>query len=183
MKELRALPIRTERLTLRPYAEEDAPFMFANWATDPEVTRFLTWQVHRREEDSLAYIRHCLSAGECAWCIVPDAEGEPEGAISVVDVDPENDACELGWCLSRHCWGKGYMPEAVRAIVAFLFDVVSANRVAADHDLENQKSGRVMQKAGMTFEGVRRQGFRGMRGIQDMACYSILASDPRAADS
>ena len=175
MKELRALPIRTERLTLRPYAEEDAPFMFANWATDPEVTRFLTWQVHRREEDSLAYIRHCLSAGECAWCIVPDAEGEPEGAISVVDVDPENDACELGWCLSRHCWGKGYMPEAARAVIRTLFCDFDVRRITARHDLENTRSRRVMEKAGMRLCGS--EPFRNNLGLRECAIREILREE------
>ena len=179
--------LETGRLILRRYTVDDAPAMFERWCHDPEVSRFLTWPPHASVDVTRALLTEWVAdydRPDCYnWVLELKDGGGIIGNCSVVRIDESIDELELGYCMGRAWWGKGYMPEAVRAIVAFLFDVVSANRVAAEHDLENQKSGRVMQKAGMTFEGVRRQGFRGMRGIQDMACYSILASDPRGADS
>lgn len=49
--------------------------------------------------------------------------------------------------IGRSFWGKGYMTEAVKAVMAFLFEEVGANRVCAKHDTNNPNSGKVMEKA------------------------------------
>ena len=69
------------------------------------------------------------------------------------------------------------MPEALRAVIAYLFEEAGLNRVAACHDVNNPKSGRVMQKAGMTREGVLRAAGRNNQGICDEVWYSILKSE------
>ena len=58
--------------------------------------------------------------------------------------------------MSRTYWGKGLMPEALAAVMSYLFDVAGVNRVAGCHDVNNPRSGRVMDKAGMQQEGVLR---------------------------
>ena len=69
------------------------------------------------------------------------------------------------------------MPEALRAVLDYLFDTAGAERIMAGHDTENPASGRVMEKAGMRPEGVRRHGGRNNRGICDVACYALLRED------
>ena len=59
----------------------------------------------------------------------------------------------------------------------YMFDEAEVNRLAAYHDVNNPNSGRVMQKAGMQYEGTHRQAGRNNQGICDMACYAILRSD------
>ena len=66
------------------------------------------------------------------------------------------------------------MAEALTAVVGYLMGQVGMNQVSARHDVSNPNSGRVMQKAGMKFEGVLRQSARNNQGIVDMAHYSIL---------
>ena len=103
--------------------------------------------------------------------------GEVVGAISVVEWQPDADAPELGWCLGRRWWGRGLMPEAGRAVVRFLFEEVGVKRITARYDIENPKSGRVMEKLGMSYEGTLRQHGKNNRGIVDEVCYGILRSE------
>ena len=72
----------------------------------------------------------------------------------------------------EHLWS-----QALRALVDFFFDEVGCNRICADHDIENPASGRVMEKAGMRFEGTARQGGHTNRGIVDICHWAILRSD------
>ncbi len=173
--------LETARLILRRYTVGDAPAMYRNWCSDPEVTRFLTWPVHGSADVTRglleAWVKEYDRPDYYNWVLELKDTGEIVGSCSVVRIDESIDELELGYCMGRAWWGRGYMPEAAGAIVDYLFDEVGANRIAADHDVENPKSGRVMRKIGMSFEGVRRQGFRNNRGICDVACYSIIASD------
>ena len=83
--------------------------------------------------------------------------------------------------MSRTHWGKGYMSEAVAAMIEHLFGTVGLNRITACHDPDNIASGRVMQKCGMVFEGVQRQArYCVRRGFYDLVCYAILKTDYRS---
>ena len=83
----------------------------------------------------------------------------------------------MGYCMSRAFWGRGIMPEALKAVMAYLFDEVGLNRIAACHDANNPKSGRVMEKAGMKREGVLRQAGKNNMGICDEVWYAAIKSD------
>lgn len=173
--------LETERLILRRYTLDDVAPMFRNWASDPEVTRYLTWPVHSSEDVTRRVITDWLPRYEQPdtyhWALVPKTVGEPVGDISVVRIDEKIAEAELGWCMGRAWWGQGLMPEAARAVLRCLFEEAGFNRVCAKHDTENLKSGRVMQKIGMTFEGITRQSGRNNRGIVDEARYAILRCD------
>ena len=69
------------------------------------------------------------------------------------------------------------MPEALEAVIGYLFEKTDLNRVAAIHDRNNPKSGRVMAKAGMKLEGVLRAAAVNNQGIGDKVCYSILKKE------
>lgn len=173
--------LETERLVLRRFTMDDVQATYANWCSDPEVARYTTWQAHADAGVTRGLLEDWTSRYDRPdyynWVLELKDTGEIIGNCAVVRINDEIDEVELGWCMSRAQWGKGYMPEAARAILRYLFDVVGANRVCAKHDVENPKSGRVMQKIGMRFEGVRRQGYLGTRGYRDAACYAILKSD------
>ena len=173
--------LETERLNLRRYTVDDAPAMFKNWASDPEVTRYLTWPTHPTVDVTRAVLEdwaaRCDQPDNYHWGLELKETGELIGDIAVVHIREDVREAELGWCMGRAWWGKGYMPEAARAVLRYLFDEAGFNRVFARHDVENPKSGRVMQKLGMTFEGVARQAGRNNRGVIDEARYAILRSD------
>lgn len=175
------VPLETERLILRRFTENDAPAVFANWASDDEVTKYLTWPTHPCVEASLGYMRYCVQAYQKVttyqWGIELKDTHELIGNISVVQLDETVDGAELGWVIGRRYWGQGYMPEAAQKVVDFLFDEVGANRIAARHDPNNPNSGRVMLKIGMKYEGTLRQSDRNNQGIVDCCCYAILRAE------
>ncbi len=171
--------INTERLTLRRFAFGDAEAMFKNWANDPEVTRFLTWDSHGDIGVSKRVVEQWVSEYENKniynWAIELKELGEPVGGISVVNLDDANESCEIGYCISQAYWRKGIAPEALKAVIDFLFSEVGMNRIAARHDTKNPASGRVMQKCSMLYEGTHRQEkLRDGKTFYDVAVYAIL---------
>ena len=185
MKHQGTVRLETDRLILRRFKEDDASSMYHNWANDDEVTRFLTWQTYSGIDNAHDFIRFLLDGyGKddfYQWAIELKETEELIGSISVVRLDDSVDAAELGYCIGRRFWGHGYMTEAVRRVISFLFEEVGANRISARHDTNNPNSGKVMIKAGMSFEGTLRQCDRNNQGIVDCACYSILRSEYRKA--
>ena len=173
--------IETHRLILRQYRMEDAEDMFSNWASDPEVTRFLTWPAHTGVDITRMlltdWISHYGDGGYFNWVIEWKETGSVIGNISVVRLAEETEEAEIGYCMSRAWWGRGIMPEALRAVMDYLFDTVEVSRITARHDMNNPKSGRVMEKAGMRLEGILRSGGKNNQGICDIACYALLRTD------
>ena len=181
MKHLGTKRLETSRLILRPFLMEDAQPMYDNWAKQPEVTRFLTWPTYTRVEDAYGILKLWTDSYSRPdfhqWAIELKSLAQPIGSISVVRYDDAVASAELGYCIGRDFWGQGIMPEALEAVLAFLFEEVGMNRIAARHALENPNSGKVMTKCGMSNEGTLRQADRSNYGISDICCYSILKKE------
>lgn len=175
--------IETERCILRPFTMEDAPDMFSGWANDPEVTKFLTWPAHNDVSITEGIISSWIAeyANESCynWAIVLKESGRAVGNISVVRVNEATEALSIGYCLSRSLWGKGLMTECLSAVIDYLFENTSVNRIDSTHDVDNIGSGRVMQKAGMQKEGLLRAWARDNQGLRDSVMYSIIRSEWR----
>ena len=174
--------IETDRLILRQFTMEDAPAMFRNWANDDEVTKHLTWPTHSDVEVTKMVLSdwtsHYAKPDFYNWAIVlKENGGEPIGNISVVRINHSTECAAMGYCMSRAHWRKGVMPEALKAVVDFLFDEVGFNRIEAEHDVNNPASGRVMEKAGLRYEGTLRQSGRNNQGIVELVWRAILRSD------
>ena len=174
-------PIETERLILRRAVLEDAGAMFRNWASDPQVTKYLTWPPHASVEVTQKRLEFWLEEYEKAdhyqWMIELKELGEPIGSISVVRHNDQIEEAEIGYCLGCRWWHQGIMTEALTAVIGYLFSEVGMNRVAARHDPNNPHSGGVMRKCGMQYEGTMRSADRNNQGICDLAQYSILRSE------
>lgn len=156
--------LETRRLILRPFVPEDEAPMYRNWASDPLVTRYLTWPAHQSPAVTRMVIEKWIESyaqpSYYQWAIELKAIGEPIGSISGVKIDEATRTVEVGYCIGRPWWGHGLVAEAVRALMAFFFEEVGMDRVVACHHPDNPNSGRVMQKCGMTFEGARpREGY------------------------
>lgn len=93
----------------------------------------------------------------------------------------EHASAELGYVLSRSYWGRGLMPEAVRAMIRFGFQRMDLNRIEARCIAKNTASARVMEKAGMTREGTLRESELIKGAFRDMKRYSILRREFEAA--
>ena len=161
MKNIGTQRIETERLILRKIAASDAEDMFNNWASDSEVTKYVTWRPHKTIEDTKGVIDFWLididDADVYRWCIVWKENSQVIGTIDVVNLNEKLETAEIGYCLSRKYWGQGVMTEALKVVIDYLFSKAGLNRIVARHNVNNPASGRVMQKSGMIFEGVQCQ--------------------------
>ena len=181
MKHIGTTKLETERLILRRFTIEDAESMFNNWASDEEVTKFLTWPTHKSIEESKWFINFCLenylNLSFYNWVIELKKTHELIGNISIVEVLEDTNSMELGWVIGKKYWGNGYAPEAGNKIIDVMFNEVGAECIFALHDVNNPKSGRAIQKLGMKYEGIIRQCNKNNQGIVDCARYSILKSE------
>lgn len=171
------VPIHTRRLLLRPFMPGDEGAIFGNWANDPEVCRHLAWLPHENiqytREMLDSWLRRYGSDSYYHWGI--SLEGQLIGAISIVRWHEQNEEAELGYCLGRAYWSQGIMTEALQAVMRFLFETVGFHRIVLKHAAENPASGRVMQKAGLTYEGLHIQAHKRPDGsFSDMAQYAAI---------
>lgn len=173
--------IETNRLVLRPFRLEDAEAMYHNWAKDPEVTKFLSWPSYSSVDTAHIVLADWTQQYQkpqfYQWAIVWKVLGQPIGSISVVNLDERVETAEIGYCIGKNWWGQGIMPEALEAVMAYLFDEVGLLRIEAGHDPENPASGAVLRKCAMKYEGTLRRRIRSNRGITDVAWYSLLKEE------
>jgi [ribosomal protein S5]-alanine N-acetyltransferase len=178
---LKDLPtLETDRLILRKMTPDDAEAVFA-YASDPEVSRYVLWETHRSIEDSRTFLDLATSkyesGGEPDWGIVYKGDHHFVGTCGIVSWEPYHARAELGYALSRDYWGRGLMAEAVRAMISFGFKKMNLNRIEARCIAENIASARVMEKAGMLYEGTLRQRELIKGEHRDMKVYSILRDE------
>ncbi len=182
-KVFRNLPeITTPRLLLRKFRRGDAAAVFA-YASDPEVARYTIWEHHRSIKTTRKFVELVLKAyrqGQPApWAIVLQREDKLIGAIGLRNWVLEHSRAEVGYVLARQYWGKGYVSEALNAVLAFGFSRMALNRIEAKCVPENLGSIRVLEKAGMRCEGLLRD-YEFVKGAyQDLNLYSILRRDYR----
>jgi ribosomal-protein-alanine N-acetyltransferase len=150
--------LETDRLVLRPPTLADGESVFITYAQDPEVTRYLTWQPHPSITQTLEFLAGCMEAwrGDCRFPYIITLKGA-DSAIGMIEVRLDGFKAEVGYGMGRAHWGKGYMTEAVRALIAWALGQTEIYRVWAICDVDNIASRRVMEKAGMQQEGILRR--------------------------
>ena len=174
------ITIETPRL-LRRFCADDAPAMYENWANDPQVTKYLTWKPHKDASETKTLLEGWAASYEdpayYMWAIVLKEIDQPIGSISVVGMHEIIDQVEIGYCIGRRWWNRGITSEAFSAVIAFLFEEVGVNRIAAKHDTNNPHSGMVMKKCGLIHEGTVRQTGLNNCGVCNLCIWGILRSD------
>ena len=150
--------ITTDRLTLRKPRMEDASAVFSGWVQDPEVTLRLTWRPHESIEVTKSMLTRALDAwnGDVRFPFMI-AEKESNQLVGMIEIRMEGHRAELGYVVAKAYWGKGYMTEAVKAIIEWAFSQPQVYRVYATTSVDNIGSQRVMEKAGMQREGLLRR--------------------------
>lgn len=188
MKHLGTRRIETERLVLRRFTLDDADAMYRNWASDPEVTKFLMWPTHSSVEVTKEVLTDWVASYEkddrYEWCITKKEDGEPIGSIGVVKVSDRIKMAEIGYCISRDCWHQGITSEAMKAVMTYLLEEVGMERIESRHDPKNPHSGAVMRKCGLQYEGTRIHADWNNSGICDVALYGYVkgVTEAKAAE-
>ena len=169
MRHLGTQILTTERLLLRPLTAADAIAMFENWASDPQVTRFLRWEPHKDWLETAQLLAGWeplyQNPDYYQWGVCLRGSDAPFGSISVMEGEEQTPALwrtpgldhsagvwEAGYCYGRAFWGKGYATEALCAVRDFWFRQVGGQWMACCHAAENPASGRVMEKAGWVWD-------------------------------
>ena len=146
--------LETPRLLLRPWQEADAEECY-RYAKDPLVGPIAGWPAHTSVENSRQIIRDVLSAPE-TYAIVLKETGLPIGSIGLHhnDLAERDDELELGYWLGVPYWGRGIVPEAARELLRHAFEDLGLARVwCACYD-GNDKSRRVQEKLGFTYQWI-----------------------------
>lgn len=160
--------VETERLILRPWREDDAENLY-KYARDPRVGPAAGWAVHKDAAESLNILRTVLMA-ENTWAVTIRGSDEPVGSIGCFPCCEEraHGAPEIGYWIGVPFWGKGYIPEAVRALIARCFGE-GAPSVWCAHFEGNDKSRRVIEKCGFRYQF--NAPFTGTDGIEHQSLY------------
>jgi ribosomal-protein-alanine N-acetyltransferase len=148
----------TPRLRLRAPVQDDAASIFASYAQDAEVSRYTTWSPHTSVDVTRTWLEECAAGWRMgtafSWLISLDDGARTAGMVELRRVGLR---LELGYVLAQPYWGRGLMTEAAGAVVNWAVAQPQVYRVWATVDLENRASQRVLEKVGMTREGVLRR--------------------------
>lgn len=153
--------IETKRLLLRKMAPADVLNIYDGWTSDPNVSRFTSWDVHENVEVTNKYVHHKIARYDMDnycfdWIVTLKSTGELIGEIEAVDLSLRDRIIIVGYCYSSKHWNKGYATEALKAFIDYMFINVDADKILACHVDLNPASGKVMKKAGMTLDGILR---------------------------
>ena len=168
--------LKTERLLLRPLGLGDVDDVLA-YASGPEVGRYLPIPQPYTHDDAVEYVaRRILDdwSTEPTFAIV--WEQQVVGTISL-HVTVRHEIAEMGYALARQAWGRGIVPEAARAVIDWEFERYALHKVFARSDVRNRQSWRVMEKVGMTREGVLRGHHKARGEREDVVYYGVLREE------
>lgn len=182
------IDLKTDRLTLRPLEMSDAP-RIASLACAREIAEnTLTIPHPYTLDDAVDFIqfsRRRWQAGELFTFFItlniPDEYGIHNGIGCIgISKHARHKHGELGYWIGKDYWGQGYATEAARRMIQFAFDDLDLYRVYAFYFKRNPASARVMEKAGMQYEGTMRQHYERWGEYLDVGYYGILRADIKA---
>ena len=147
--------LETPRLILRPFRQEDAGDVY-EYARDPRVGPIAGWMPHASIEESREIIRTVFSRPD-VFAMELRQTGKVIGSVGFVGnhpagEDPMVPDDEVGYALAPACWGRGLMPEAVKAVLEYGFTQLDFQRIWCGHYAGNWRSKRVMEKCGFRYQ-------------------------------
>ena len=159
------LPVHSSRLTLRRFQEKDL-LAFVSYRSDPEVARFQSWS-SINDDEARDFIREQQRAqlgvpGE--WFQIAIAQRQTDALLGDVGVCIKRDdptSAEIGFTLSRENQGKGLASEAVRVVLAIIFEETEVERIEAITDSRNVASIELLRRLGMRPERTEQAWFKG----------------------
>ena len=169
--------LSTERRTLRPFTLTDAPFV-EHYAGAAEVAEH-TLNIPHPYPEGLArqwissHAGHFEAGDSAVFALVLNGEDHIFGGMGI-HIDHRHNHAEIGYWLGKPYWGKGYATEAGQALLGYGFETLNLYHIHAGHFVGNPASGRVMQKLGMRFEGLRPGYMRKGDRYYDLVLYGIL---------
>lgn len=173
------LTIETQRLILRPVSEDDCDDLFLSYSHS-EVGYNAGWEPHKTREETLQIMREIFINRQNIWGIVERHTKICMGTIGLTE-DPKRQntkAKMIGYAIGPQFWGKGYMTESCEAVVKYGFETLGMDILSAYCYPNNSRSRRVIEKVGMSYEGLLRQAEELYTGeVLDNLCFSIAKQE------
>lgn len=172
------------RIALREYHADDVAAVL-RCAADPEVTRYLPWGPEGAQEVE-AFLARCASEAsteprrQYEVAAVLKSTGELIGGGRIGVLSPEHRQGDIGYMLRRDQWGQGLGREVAGLLLGYGFAKLGLHRIEATCDPGNVASRRVLEKAGMRYEGLRRHDFFVRGAWRDSLLFAVLEDDPPA---
>lgn len=167
--------LKTKRLLLRPWREEDLNDFF-EYASVDGVGEMAGWSHHKTKDDTKAILSMFIKEKKT---FAIEREGKVIGSLGIEKYDenklPElsdKSGRELGFVLSKDYWGNGYMAEAVAAVIDYLFKTVGLDFIICGYFTDNSQSKRVQEKCGFKF--LKNSKYETTYGVIKEGCINIL---------
>jgi RimJ/RimL family protein N-acetyltransferase len=170
------LPIRTARLELRPLREADVAPLF-EIHSDPEAMRYWDASIWKDDERGRAMVARDLALTTKDYLrlgIGLAASGKLLGTCALWGINAQSRRAEIGFILGSQGWGRGYMHEALSALLDYAFTELNLNRVEADTDPRNERSARLLDRLKFSKEGLFRERCIVDGEVSDAAMYGLL---------
>jgi ribosomal-protein-alanine N-acetyltransferase len=179
-------PIESPRLRVRLITEADLTALLVVNGED-EVTRFLPYPTWRSMADAHAWYQRMAklqTEGSALQFVVVDKDSDGVvGSILVFRFDAPSARAELGYTLGRAWWGRGYMGEALTALIEQAVSGMGLRRLEAQVNPANARSGQLLRRLGFVCEGLLRQRWLDKGEPVDVEMYGLLRDEWRAAPS
>lgn len=174
--------LSAQRLQLRSLSADDAPAVFRLFS-DPEAMRYWSsapWDNAQQAQDYIAAAFAGYESGELLRMGV-EIDGQLAGVINLYAFSRQNRRCDIGYMLGRPFWGRGYMQEAMAALIDYAFRVLRLHRIEADIDPRNAASAKLLKSLHFVHEGHMRERWIVNGEICDTDFFGLLRSDWLAA--
>lgn len=163
------------RLDLARFRDGDLEAVHA-FASNPVVCRYTTWGPNSLAE-TRAFLAEATAVRADEYVLAVILDGSVIGSAAVWSTSASDKAGEMGYTLHPHCWDKGYATEVAGLLLRVGFEQLGLERVAATCDPENLASARVLEKAGLRYEGRLRGNVVARGRRRDSLMYGIIRSD------
>lgn len=179
-----AFPVlTTERLVLRETAAHDAEAVLA-MEGDPIAMRYWSRPPMQDLSEAQASVervtKYFAERTALRWAIARPADGRMLGHVSLFNFSEQSGRADIGYGLAREHWGRGFMHEALTAVVDYAFGPLGLRRLEADTDPRNHASLRALERLGFVREGLLRERWQVGEEISDTAFLGLLAREWRA---
>nr|WP_155591373.1 GNAT family protein [Lysinibacillus cavernae] len=169
-----------ETISLREFTDQDWVDVH-KYASQEIVCQYQVWGPNT-EEDSKQFIRDVLEQAtqtpreRYAFAII--YQDTLIGAVEIVITDFTNKVGEIGYIVNPDYWGKGVATESAQLVLTFGFESLKLHRIYATCDPRNVGSSKVLDKVGMTREGLLRENMLMKDGVwRDSLLYSVLKQE------
>ena len=172
------LPIITPpRVVLRWISEDDIDGLYDVFSDPQEMRYWSTGPLAHRE--GAAEMQREIAAGNLSntmmkWGLALRESNLVIGTTTLFNLNLDNGRAEIGYAMARAYWGKGYMQEALQALVSHAFEVMELRRLEADVDPRNAASIRTLERLGFQREGFLRERWHVNGELQDALFYGLL---------